>query len=215
MKKLAAVRTGRRELNKEDKLRRIREAARKLFVANGYDEASTRQIAVKAGVALGTLFLYAANKRDLLFLVVNDDLEKVADRAVAAVRSDASLIENLIAVFRPLYEFFGKEPRLSRLTLREMMFYEFRSSGETIPKDAPEDDRFVLRDCSDCRVKKRDQVRRSISQGWRSLICHLSNRDQEMADGTPIECRSRPSKPQRGTGDRYQWPLYVRQVVSM
>ena len=124
MKKLAAVRTGRRELNKEDKLRRIREAARKLFVANGYDEASTRQIAVKAGVALGTLFLYAANKRDLLFLVVNDDLEKVADRAVAAVRSDASLIENLIAVFRPLYEFFGKEPRLSRLTLREMMFYE-------------------------------------------------------------------------------------------
>ncbi|MEX2126639.1 MAG: helix-turn-helix domain-containing protein [Xanthobacteraceae bacterium] len=124
MLKRAAARTGRRELNKEDKLRRIRDAARKLFVANGYDEASTRQIAVNAGVALGTLFLYASNKRDLLFLVVNDDLEKVADRAVAAARPDAALIENLIAVFRPLYEFFGKEPRLSRLTLREMMFYE-------------------------------------------------------------------------------------------
>lgn len=119
-----ASRTGRRELNKEDKLRRIKEAARNLFITNGYDEASTRQIAVKAGVALGTLFLYAANKRDLLFLVVNDDLEEVADRAVAAVRPAASFIDNLIAIFRPLYEFFGEEPKLSRLTLREMMFYE-------------------------------------------------------------------------------------------
>jgi AcrR family transcriptional regulator len=122
--KLAAMRAGRREIKKEDKLRRIREAARRQFIANGYDEASTRQIAVEAGVALGTLFLYAADKRDLLFLVVNDGLEDVAARARAAVRPDASLLANLLAAFRPLYEFFGKEPGLSRLTLREMTFYE-------------------------------------------------------------------------------------------
>lgn len=53
---------------------------------------TTRQIAVKAGVAVGTLFLYAADKRDLLFLVVNDELEQVASKAVAAVRSDVPLI---------------------------------------------------------------------------------------------------------------------------
>jgi AcrR family transcriptional regulator len=123
-RKLTAVRAGRRELKKEDKLRRIREAARRQFIANGYDDASTRQIAVEAGVALGTLFLYAADKRDLLFLVVNDGLEDVAARAAAAVRSDASLTANLLTAFRPLYEFFGREPGLSRLTLREMMFYE-------------------------------------------------------------------------------------------
>lgn len=123
-KKPVEARAGRRELNKEDKLRRIREAARRQFIANGYDEASTRQIAVEAGVALGTLFLYAANKRDLLFLVVNDGLEEVAARAAAAVRPNVPLIANLLAAFRPLYEFFGAEPGLSRLTLREMMFYE-------------------------------------------------------------------------------------------
>jgi AcrR family transcriptional regulator len=115
---------GRREINKEDKLRRIKEAARKSFVANGYDEASTRQIATRAGVALGTLFLYAANKRDLLFLAVNDDLEDVAASAAAAVRRDATFLENLLSAFWLLYNFFGKEPRLSRLTLREMMFYD-------------------------------------------------------------------------------------------
>ncbi len=115
---------GRRELNKEDKVRRIKEAARKLFVTNGYDEASTRKIAIRADVAVGTLFLYAANKRDLLFLVVNDELEDVALRAAAAVRRDATFLENLLSAFRLLYEFFGQEPRLSRLTLREMMFYD-------------------------------------------------------------------------------------------
>ena len=119
-----AVARGRREQNKEDKLRRIKAAARRSFIANGYDEASTREIAIKAGVALGTLFLYAANKRDLLFLVVNDELEEVASKAAAAIRPDTSLMDNLISAFRPLYSFFGQEPRLSRLTLREMMFYE-------------------------------------------------------------------------------------------
>jgi AcrR family transcriptional regulator len=123
-KKLIAVGAGRRELKKEDKLRRIREAARRQFNANGFDEASTRQIAIEAGVALGTLFLYAVDKRDLLFLVVNDGLEDVAGEAAAAVRPEASIMANLLAAFRPLYEFFGKEPGLSRLTLREMMFYE-------------------------------------------------------------------------------------------
>src|SRR5262249_5958564 len=97
---------GRRELNKEDKLRRIKQAARKLFVANGFDDASTRQIATRAGVALGTLFLYAANKRDLLFLAVNDELEDVALRATAVVRREATFLENLLTAFRLLYEFF-------------------------------------------------------------------------------------------------------------
>jgi AcrR family transcriptional regulator len=120
----AIQRKGRRELNKEDKLRRIKDAARKLFTSNGYDEASTRQIAVRAGVALGTLFLYAEDKRDLLFLVVNDELEEVAIKAAATVRPEARLLENLLSAFRLLYEFFGREPRLARLVLREMMFYD-------------------------------------------------------------------------------------------
>ena len=135
-KNLAPVRAGRRELKKEDKLRRIREAARRQFIANGFDDASTRQIAMEAGVALGTLFLYAADKRDLLFLVVNDGLEDVAARAAAAVKPEASLIGNLIAAFRPLYEFFAEEPDLSRLTLREMMFYEFRTACQALPQYA-------------------------------------------------------------------------------
>jgi AcrR family transcriptional regulator len=125
-KKPAAVPTsvGRRQANKEDKLRRIKDAARALFIARGYDETSMREIAQRAGVALGTPFSYAADKRDLLFLTVNDDLEEAALRAVASVRDDAPVRQNLLNAFGVVYDFFGREPRLARLTLREMQFYQ-------------------------------------------------------------------------------------------
>jgi AcrR family transcriptional regulator len=121
---------GRRESNKNDKLRRITDAARALFIANGYDDTTTREIAIRANVAIGTVFTYAANKRDLLFLVVNDELDDIAGRAEAAPRPDRPLLKNLLAAFGLLYGFFARQPQLSRLTLREMLFYD--SSAQAI-----------------------------------------------------------------------------------
>jgi AcrR family transcriptional regulator len=115
---------GLRERNKLDKLRRIKDAARDLFLAKGFDEATTREIAVRAGVGLGTLFVYAENKRDLLFLIVNDELEKIERSAAAAVAESNSLLDNLLAVFALHYAFFMQQPALSRLVLREMLYYE-------------------------------------------------------------------------------------------
>jgi AcrR family transcriptional regulator len=115
---------GRRELNKEDKLRRIKASARTLFTIKGYDETNMREIAQRAGVALGTPFSYAADKRDLLFLTLNDELEDAAVRAADAVKEAAPVRDNLLSAFRVVYEFFGREPRLARLTLREMQFYQ-------------------------------------------------------------------------------------------
>lgn len=115
---------GQRERNKLDKLRRIKDAARELFVEKGFDDTMTREIAIRAGVGLGTIFVYAANKRDLLFLIVNDELEDIAKEAGASVTEKASLLENLLDVSRRHYEFFGRQPALSRLVLREMVFYD-------------------------------------------------------------------------------------------
>lgn len=115
---------GRRQLNKEDKLRRIKAAARTLFTTKGYDETNMREIAKRAGVALGTPFSYAADKRDLLFLTLNDELEDAAVRAADAVKEGAPVRDNLLNAFRVVYEFFGREPQLARLALREMQFYQ-------------------------------------------------------------------------------------------
>ncbi len=117
-------RTGLREQNKSDKLRRIKDAARELFIARSFDEATTREIALKAGVGMGTIFLYADNKRDLLFLIANDDLAKITEKSTTAAPSKNSVLADFIDLFRLHYEFFGAQPELSRSMLREMTFYD-------------------------------------------------------------------------------------------
>lgn len=115
---------GRREQNKRDKVLRIREAARALLAEDGYDEATTRRIANRANVALGTLFLYADDKRDILFLVVNEDLERCVAVAEQQILGARTLADKLIAVFRSTYELCAAQPQLMRLVLREVTFYE-------------------------------------------------------------------------------------------
>jgi AcrR family transcriptional regulator len=115
---------GRRQANKLDKLDRIKRAARDLFTSHGYDEATTRQIASRADVALGTVFSYASNKRDLLFLVANDLLNSTRERAQARYRPQLSLLESFVAYFGLHYRALGADPPLSRLILRELLFYD-------------------------------------------------------------------------------------------
>jgi AcrR family transcriptional regulator len=122
--KIAAPATGGlRERNKADKLQKIRAAARELFIENGYEDTTVREIAQRAGVGLGTLFAYAADKRDLLFLIFNDELEAVTASAFQAAKPELSFLDQLVAVFRKNYEFFGRQPALSRFMLRELTFY--------------------------------------------------------------------------------------------
>jgi AcrR family transcriptional regulator len=122
-KKLGAVPTGRRERNKLDTRQRIRAAGRELFARRGYNAATMRDIAQRAEVALGTLFNYADDKRDLVFLIFNDVLDELTDRALAAPRPGDRLADQLLAVFRCHYLELAKNPALSRLLLQELTFY--------------------------------------------------------------------------------------------
>jgi AcrR family transcriptional regulator len=115
--------SGLRERNKLDKLRRIKEAASELFVRKGFDDTTTREIALRAGVGLGTIFVYAPTKRDLLFLIVTGDFEDLVERAAGLVRPERPMLENLLSVFRVHYRYHAQQPALSRLALREMIFY--------------------------------------------------------------------------------------------
>lgn len=121
--KTAPPKLGLREQNKRDKRERIRAAARELFSDRGYDRATLRQIAKKAHVGLGTLFNYAQDKRDFMFLIFNEDLAKLSEEAVKVSQDHEPLIEQLIGLAKPHYEFFAKTPVLSRILLRDMTFY--------------------------------------------------------------------------------------------
>jgi AcrR family transcriptional regulator len=117
-------RPGRRELNRQAKLRSIETAGRDLFNAKGFEETTTREIARSAGVGTGTLFLYFPEKRDLLLHLFKHDIAEVNARAFASVPRLAPLQEQLIDVFRRCYDFYGRDLRLSRSFLRELCFAE-------------------------------------------------------------------------------------------
>jgi len=121
--KPAPPETGLRERGKARKLAAIRRAARELFIEKGYDQATTRAIARRAGVALGTLFIYAADKRDLLFLIFNDELEAVASQGFAEAPGNVPFPDQLVGIFRAFYIFFARQPDLARFMLRELTFY--------------------------------------------------------------------------------------------
>ena len=96
-------------------------AARKLFAEHGYDATTLREVAEQAGLGLGTLFNYISDKRDLIYLVFNQEVDLVTDTSLAAPRPWQSFSEKVLAMIEPLYRLFGSEPILSRILLSEVL----------------------------------------------------------------------------------------------
>lgn len=113
---------GRRERNKQAKLDRIVAAARELFAEHGVDEVTTQQIADKADIGTGTLFLYAKSKGELLLLVQNSGYADALARGRNAAESITDTLEAAMAIVRPVVECNRTQVDNGRTYLREMVF---------------------------------------------------------------------------------------------
>jgi AcrR family transcriptional regulator len=119
---------GLREQNRLERRARIREAAREIFCLRGYVEATTREIAARARVANGTLFRYASDKRELLFMIINDDLDSLHIEPGRIASAD--LCKAISQFYRPRYEYFARYPRLSRPFVNESFNFMEVSDSE-------------------------------------------------------------------------------------
>lgn len=113
---------GRRERNKRDKLDRIIAAARELFETHGVDAVTTQQIADKADIGTGTLFLYAKSKSELLLMVQNSGYVEALEAGMAAAESISGPFEALLAIIRPVVECNRSHVENGRTYLRELVF---------------------------------------------------------------------------------------------
>ncbi|MGE0324231.1 MAG: TetR/AcrR family transcriptional regulator [Polyangiaceae bacterium] len=111
-----------REQKKQAKLAAIEEAARSLFRSQGYARTTTREIAERAGIGVGTLFVYFPEKTDLLFFVFSQELERVANRALDSIPEELELVDALLYVFREIFAFYDQDHELSRTFLKEYQF---------------------------------------------------------------------------------------------
>jgi AcrR family transcriptional regulator len=108
---------GLRERHKIEKLDRISIATQKLFGRLGYDGTTLREIADKSGVALGTLSLYAKDKRDLILLLFNRNIPLLMNAGWATVSPAQGLEQNMLAFFQPFYRAYAKDLTLYRIIL--------------------------------------------------------------------------------------------------
>jgi TetR/AcrR family transcriptional regulator len=115
-------RVGRRERNKQEKLDRITAAASELFAEYGVDEVTTQQIAEKADIGTGTLFLYAKNKGELLLLVQNSTYAEALAEGKAAAEEVPGVLDAVMAIIGPVVACNRKQIDNGRTYLREMVF---------------------------------------------------------------------------------------------
>ncbi|KUN76496.1 TetR/AcrR family transcriptional regulator [Streptomyces griseoruber] len=119
---VASQSVGRRERNKQEKLDRIVAAASELFAEHGVDEVTTQQIADKADIGTGTLFLYAKTKGELLLLVQNAKYVEALERGRAGAETVPGVLDAVLAIVRPIVECNRVQIDNGRTYLREMVF---------------------------------------------------------------------------------------------
>jgi TetR/AcrR family transcriptional regulator, cholesterol catabolism regulator len=111
-----------RERNKQEKRAALLAAARALFARRGFAATTTAEIAERAGVGAGTLFLYFASKDDLLVAIFRADMDAVVEHAFATLPKRASLLAELLHVYGAMIAFHERDPELARAFAKEMLF---------------------------------------------------------------------------------------------
>lgn len=113
---------GRRERNKQAKLDRIVAAAGELFSEYGVDDVTTQQIADKADIGAGTLFLYAKSKGELLLMVQNSSYADSLVQGKAAAEKTPDILQAVMAILTEVVHCNRTQVDNGRSYLKEMVF---------------------------------------------------------------------------------------------
>jgi TetR/AcrR family transcriptional regulator, cholesterol catabolism regulator len=99
---------------------RIVKAAWELFNRDGYDATTTKAVAERARVAVGTVFVHARDKPELLFLVMSDMITASVDEAFRSLPAEAPFVEQVLHLFRGPVDYYARHPRVARAFLRAL-----------------------------------------------------------------------------------------------
>jgi AcrR family transcriptional regulator len=127
----------RQERDREAVSRAILDAARELFVAEGFQNVSIRKIAERIEYSPAAIYGYFPSKDDIFFALAEEGFRLLGDPA--SVRNDpaltdASPLEHVRATFWRLYEFSRDQPQYFAL-----MFVE-----RSVPRISREYERFAF-----------------------------------------------------------------------
>lgn len=123
----------RREQQRCETRAEILSAARILLRKRGYEAMSTRAVAEHAGVAVGTVFAHFHDKAALVEALLHDQVEAALEAAMATLPV-ADLTAQLVHVAGRLFDAYRTDAELSRVYLRESLFFAADREGILAPQ---------------------------------------------------------------------------------
>jgi len=103
---------------------RILAAAEEVFAAKGFQGASTREIAARAGVNISSLHYHWASKETLYFAVFRNLIDRIVDllqNTLAPLLVGPRRTEAIDVAMGELFDFFADNPNVPKLLLRRVV----------------------------------------------------------------------------------------------
>jgi len=104
---------------------RILAAAEEVFAAKGFEGASTREIAAKAGVNISSLHYHWESKETLYFAVFQNIYDRIVELVRTALQphfdqatAGKSIVDNAMG---RLFDFFADNPNIPKLMVRRLL----------------------------------------------------------------------------------------------
>lgn len=118
-----AARRPTRAQQKEETRAHLVAVARDAFIERGFEGTTIREIARRAGVATGTVFVHFPDKHALLAAVFLEGLGGALDEAWRTI-PPRPLERQLLHLAGRLYAYYAARPALARVLVKESLFME-------------------------------------------------------------------------------------------
>ncbi|CCK79292.1 FadR: transcriptional regulator, TetR family [Desulfobacula toluolica Tol2] len=109
--------------NKSEKYNKILDSAGAVFAQFGFYKATISQIASRAGVADGTVYLYFKNKEDILYQFISFKTNSVFKKINAAVEKGRNAEEKLRQLIRSHMDEFQKDKNMAIIFQSEVRYF--------------------------------------------------------------------------------------------
>ena len=122
----------RKQQSKAETRSLILDSARSLFEEKGYEKTTLRQVAIGAGIGLGTIFKHFPGKSALLSAAFYDDIDEEMRSALQEMPDQIPVEQQLLHVFDRFYRYYSRRPALSRVLLQKLLFVEDDEWGHRV-----------------------------------------------------------------------------------
>jgi TetR/AcrR family fatty acid metabolism transcriptional regulator len=116
-----------------EKYRRILSAAKAVFAKNGFYHSRISDVAKRAGVADGTIYLYFENKDDILISLFEDEIDAIIERLRAELATRSTVEDKLHCLID-----FQLHLLETDRDLAEVLLVELRQSNKFLKSSAIE-----------------------------------------------------------------------------